>query len=388
VITGRLAFEVFVNDKSELVMIQRLYVHNFKCLENFELRTPDLPSMLLIGKNGVGKSAVCLALEIFQNIGRGTNRVGQLVKTKDFTRNNSAIPMRFEIELLLNATAYKYSISFESADKLKELSILDEQLLIAGEPVYSRERARVTLYDSDHNQEAQFMVDWHLVALPVIQRQSDNDPLQLFKTWLSRMIILSPIPCVMTGESADETLEPTRTGENFGEWFSGLLTRYPAAYTEIHAYLRDVMPDILDIQNDAAGKNHKVMSVRFKEHNAQISIYFNDLSDGEKCFLLCAVLLAANTSYGPVFCFWDEPDNYLSLSEVGYFLSSLRRSFENGGQLWATSHNPEAIRKFSNENTFFIDRKSHLEPTLIRPLEEMDLAGDLIESLLNDDLEI
>ena len=52
-------------------MLQRLYVHNFRCLENFELNLKDLPSSLLIGKNGAGKSTIAFALEIFQSIGRG-----------------------------------------------------------------------------------------------------------------------------------------------------------------------------------------------------------------------------------------------------------------------------------------------------------------------------
>ncbi len=86
-----------------------------------------------------------------------------------------------------------------------------------------------------------------------------------------------------------------------------------------------------------------------------MNVNFQDLSDGEKCFFLCAVVLATN-KYRPLFCFWDEPDNYLSISEVGHFITSLRRSFKNknGGQILVTSHNPEAIRKFSNENTFVL----------------------------------
>jgi predicted ATPase len=130
------------------------------------------------------------------------------------------------------------------------------------------------------------------------------------------------------------------------------------------------------------------MIVRFEANNANLSIEFNDLSDGEKCFFLCAVVLAANKFYGPLFCFWDEPDNYLSLSEVGHFVMSLRRSFKNSGQILVTSHNPEAIRKFSNENTFLLYRNSHLEPTLVRPLSEMSVKGDLINRLIGDDIEL
>jgi hypothetical protein len=67
---------------------------------------------------------------------------------------------------------------------------------------------------------------------------------------------------------------------------------------------------------------------------------------------------------------------------------SLRRSFKNSGQILVTSHNEEAIRKFSNENTFLLYRNSHLEPTLVRPLSEMSVKGDLINRLIGDDIEL
>ena len=69
---------------------------------------------------------------------------------------------------------------------------------------------------------------------------------------------------------------------------------------------------------------------------------------------------------------------------------ALRRAFENlsGGQLLMTSHNIEAIHKFSSEKTFFLDRKSHWEPTLIRPLSEISIDGDLIDNLVMGDIEL
>ena len=79
-------------------MIRRLYVHNFRCLENFELRLANQPSVLLIGNNGSGKTTVRLALEVLQKLARGTNRVGALVKPKDFFLGRTDAPMRFEID--------------------------------------------------------------------------------------------------------------------------------------------------------------------------------------------------------------------------------------------------------------------------------------------------
>ncbi len=56
-------------------MIQRLYVHNYRCLENFELNLKGQQSALLIGKNGVGKSTIASVLEVFQSVSRGVNGV-------------------------------------------------------------------------------------------------------------------------------------------------------------------------------------------------------------------------------------------------------------------------------------------------------------------------
>jgi predicted ATPase len=352
-----------------------------------------MPSALLIGKNGAGKSTIASALEVLQKICRGINRMRDLEKlnlisSKDFARGRSDVPIRFEIEVLLQDKLYKYVLALDLPEKFRELRVFEEQLLVAEEPIYSRKEAQVTLHTTSPNREAQFRVDWHLVALPVIQEQSETDPLHIFKTWLARTIILAPIPSLMTGDSNGETLEPKRDGSNFGEWVSGLLSRYPAAYTQVDKYLREVMPDIQDFLNELIGKDSKSMIVRFEANNANLSIEFNDLSDGEKCFFLCAVVLAANKFYGPLFCFWDEPDNYLSLSEVGHFVMSLRSSFKNSGQILVTSHNPEAIGKFSDENTLVLGRPSHLEPTRVRPLSEMSVKGNLINALIGDDIEL
>src|SRR5208282_4042437 len=168
-------------------MITRLYVHNFRCLENFELPISGLSSALLIGRNGAGKTTVGLALEILQQIARGTNRVGELVKPKDFTRGRTDVPMRFEIEVELEAKIYGYSVAFEFPEGFKELRVLEEKLAVDGKPVYTREMAQVHLAKTGQDKEAKFLIDWHLVALPIVQEQSPKDPLFIFKQMLARM---------------------------------------------------------------------------------------------------------------------------------------------------------------------------------------------------------
>jgi energy-coupling factor transporter ATP-binding protein EcfA2 len=189
-------------------VIRRLYVHNFRCLENFELPVSGQSSVLLIGKNGSGKSTVGFALEILQKIARGTNRVGDLVKPKDLGR--TGVPMRFEIEVELKTKLYKYILAFEPSEGFNELCVIEEELTVdGGESHYSR-RLR-GLRATRQEREGYLMIDWSLVALPILQHFSSNDPLFVFKQWLARMVILRPVPSLIVGESKEETLEPLPT---------------------------------------------------------------------------------------------------------------------------------------------------------------------------------
>lgn len=360
-------------------MLRRLYVHNFRCLENFELAIGSHPSALLIGKNGAGKSTVGSALEIFQRLARGTNRVGDLIQPKDLTRGRLDLPVRLEIEADISDSKYTYSLALEFHGPSKELRVFDEILKADGSEVYSRQRETVEL----PRRKAKFELDSELIALSLLQEKE----IFQFTRWLSRMVILQPLPVLMRGESDTETLELAKDARNFGAWFSGVLASAPAAYAEIDRYLHEVMPDFKDIQNPTVGSEARRILVQFATPPGSLSLSFDELSDGEKCFLLCAVVLAANRAYGPLFCFWDEPDNYLALSEVGHFIGALRREFQSKGQFITTSHHPEAIRRFSDENTFLIFRRSHLEPAVIRPLSEIPRIGDVVTAMLLGDLE-
>lgn len=368
-------------------VIRRLYIHNFRCLENFTLPISGLSSVLLIGKNGSGKTTVGLALEILQRIARGTNRVGELVKPKDFLLGLTDVPMRFEIELELEGKKYEYVIAFEFPEGFKELRILEEKFAVGGKPLYTRKGAQVHLAKTRQEKDAKFLIDWHLVALPIVQEQSTKDPLFIFKQALARMLILRPMPSLILGDSTQETLQPNLQVTDFAAWLSGLLAYAPAAYAGIDAYLKQVMPDLKDIKNPATGTDSRSLVVQFSNDLGTLSLPFEDLSDGEKCFMICALVLAANNAYGPLLCFWDEPDNHLALDEVGHFALALRKAFQSGGQFIATSHNPEAIRSFSDENTLVLYRKSHLEPTIVRPLSEIQVSGDLVNALIRGDVE-
>ena len=141
--------------------------------------------------------------------------------------------------------------------------MLEEKLTVGDEPIYGREVAQVHLARSGRDKRADFRIDWHLVALPIIQEESKNDPIFVFKRWLARMLVLRPTPSLISGDSKEETLQPNVQVTDFGAWFSGLLAYAPSAYSKLDNYLKQVMPDLNDIKNPTVGKDARSLEVQF-----------------------------------------------------------------------------------------------------------------------------
>ena len=57
-------------------MLKRLYIDNYKCLTNFDIRFEELT--LLLGPNGCGKSAVFEVVGKLRDFIRGDARIGEL----------------------------------------------------------------------------------------------------------------------------------------------------------------------------------------------------------------------------------------------------------------------------------------------------------------------
>lgn len=365
-------------------MLKRLYVHNFRCLENFELKPENESALLLLGKNGSGKSTIAALLKIIQATVRGQNRVSDIISLSDFAYNRTDIPIRIEIDVLIEEEAFVYTLLLELPENSKEPRVAQESLTINDSVVFSREKAQITLFDLDSNHNVNFSIDWHLFGLPVIQERNEKDPIAVFKAWLARMVIISPIPALIKDQTNGKTLQPEFDCSNFAEWLAGLLAKFPASYTVIDQFLRQIMPDLKDFTFNSVGGNSEQLLVRFSERNngKSLKVSFNNLSDGEKCMFIGALVTAANEYYGPLLCFWDEPDNYLALREISHFILALRRAFDQKGQLIVTSHNIEAIERFSDENTLSLKRASHLEPVIVKRLSEIKYSSlyDAIKS--------
>jgi len=367
-------------------MIERIYVHNYRCFESFTLDLKGRGSALIIGKNGSGKSTLRHALGVFQKICRGPNRVKEWIDSSDFTQNRTDLPMRFELDLVLTNRRFQYAIAFEYHEDLREATVLEEKLSVDGKVVFSRQLTQVFFSNGPA-----FFLDLNVGALPIINDKPVDGSIQQLKAFLASMIILSPVPAEMSGFAEEESFELQENASNFAAWLNAVLIRYPAKYNDIAKYLRYVIADFASFEFVPRGERGKQLRVEFENMGPgtggpDFKVDFKKLSDGEKCYFLSALIVATNRPDRPLFCFWDEPDNHLSLPELGHFITQLRKMTNQNGQFIATSHNPEAIRRFSDETTLVMTRKSHLEPTVVRSLADLQYSGDLIAALKRDEV--
>jgi len=389
-------------------MLKRLYIHNYKCLVNFEFKMDeDYPhSALLIGKNGAGKSSIAEVLEILRRIGWGHSNLlplhgelGQevqpLVSLEHFAFGNTGQPMCFELDVELGGRLCKYKLGIELTPlKNTALRIAHEELFVDGNFRFSREQTKVNF---SQNQTTPYTYDWNSVYLPGF---SERDPkyektVNAFKFWLKQMLILAPIPRTMRAQLRSKSLYLQNDAANITDWRAGLFERNPDAYVDVkNRYLKSVFPDFDGFRNEPDEFGAQYLTVLFKNNNddTKTMIRFDHLSDGEKCVFLAAFVMMASTMGDSVFCFWDEPDNYLALSEVELLIATLKSNFSKRGQIFVTTHNPETLAGYAEDNTYIIYRENHLShtrspKTVAQWREEQGFTGNLVAAWALGDID-
>ena len=349
-------------------MLKRLSIKNYKCFENFEFEfDSDAHSMLLLGNNGSGKTSLADALEIFQKIGRGEGQVGRLISPAQRWDEHDLVTLR--ISVVLDGALFEYGFRVDFITQ--EACIKTEALRMDGALVFLREGPEI--YWDENKLGNTISYDWRVLFLPTLHDKSSQEHVNAFKSWLANMLILSPNPVMFKAESTAPVRWPSRDCSDCVSWLNHILTSRPKAYAGIETYLKSLWNDFYTVSNEQVGSETKRLRLEFKDADAkrkkEFSPALNVLSDGEKCLFLSAVVIAAREATPSLFCFWDEPDNHLSISEVGQFIRFMRDAFSTGGQLLAASHNPEVIHAFPESATWMIGRDNHLSP--VKPLKRI-----------------
>ena len=370
-------------------MIERLYVNNYKCLVNFELRLRELS--LLLGPSGAGKTAVLDIMLSLRRLLSGDARVtdADVFPTRTLTRWQSRDLQVFEIQARLAAETLTYRLEVEHERASRKARIRLEKLATDEGPLFECMRGDVQIYRDDHSSGPTYSTDWSESALARVASRDDNTRLTRFLEFMNRVLVCGFYPPTFGTESSAENVILERDAHNFADWYRHALQERPDLIPQFMRTMKQVMgSDFRGIRLEKVGYETRALMVAFIDHEDtdsadQYELRFDEISDGQRALVALYGLIHLASGQGYTL-FLDEPDNYVALAEIQPWLMSLEDACGDAvSQAVITSHHPELIDYLGSENGVLLHRDSSGVVTTRRPeVSDSDAAGLKLSELI------
>lgn len=331
-------------------MLSRLYVDNFRCLENFELDLDE--TNVFLGRNGTGKTSVLNVLRNIQSLVVRGSKVDAVFPARDISLNSQRSEQRFEIETRVDGEAYSYSLVVEHDPSRGMMRVGEETLEHDGNPIFEFKNGNAQLYHDDYSQgPPPYPFDWSQSGIGFLNERPDNKKLTRFKKDIANYIIVSCCPAFMDPETRteDEFLEPLM--QNFVGWYRRAAQENMRSIVSLFDTLRETLPGFDSINLTESGENSRALKAIFRGPSSEPIRYgFDQLSDGQRALISLYSLLHLSTDRR-VSLFVDEPENYLALGEIQpWLVEAAERTDESLGQLVVASHHPVIIDYMAGAN--------------------------------------
>ncbi len=335
-------------------MITRIYIDNFRCFSNFEFRPEQMN--LLLGRNGSGKTSIVdLVVKILRLVCSG-DQVERTFAPDDFTRWDSRLRQRFEIDATLGEDQYRYALVVEADPDRKQTFLAEECVTRRDRTLFRYENGTVHLHRNDGSEGTNFDLRPERSFLSGIDARRETRDLMRFLDYLRtiRAYKLDPTRIVSSSQEENENLRPD--GSNFASWYRHISLEYAEGLPALFADLRDAIPFFESLALPGAGKQGRtrelVARMRLPGGDPEgFELDFQLLSDGQRALvILYALILDANSGGGVLF--FDEPENYVGLSEIQPWLARLDDTLSESGQLFLISHHPRVIDSLAAEHPF------------------------------------
>ncbi len=353
-------------------MFKRIYIDNYKSLVNFDLRLQELT--LLVGQNGVGKTAVLDVMYALRRLLEGTARVTDpdVFPPSSLTRWQERNVQSFRLDVELGGDALEYRLEVEHDRKHRRARIVLETLSKGEGSLFSFAGGDVQLYRDNHRPGSGFKSDWRESALARVVPIEENVALTHFLDFMRGVLVCRLNPPALGSEAKGEEPILARDGRNFVDWYRHLLQELPHLNPKYLDVLGRVLGGIRGLRLERAGIDTRVLTAVFGEADEAHEYRFHELSDGQRALIvLYAITLLAVE--GTAF-FIDEPVNYLGLREIQPWLITLADACgEAFPQAVLCSHHPEVIDYLGGEQGILLWRDG-LGPTRTEYLA--DRLGD------------
>lgn len=364
-------------------MLKRLYIDNFRCMTNLELRFDSIN--LLLGTNGVGKTSLFDALRRLQEFVIGNARVHDVFPTKDLTRWQTQGHQRFELEIETGTDCYRYTLLVDHDIEHRRMRVFEETLFLNDKPLFACKEGMAQLYRDNHSEGPLYPFDWNLSAVGALHERPDNQKLTRFKHELARLIVVRPIPVLMEAESRKEQEFLNYRTENFVSWYRHLAQEHMGAMVALLNELKLVLPGFEYLTLKESGEDARSLKTWFANPSGgkPIAFDFGELSDGQKMLILLYTLVFGLRDES-VSLFIDEPDNFLALREIQPWLSNLSDSVgESVEQVVLISHHPEIVNYLGRAHGKWLERDA-LGPVRVSEVPEPIGRMSLSEMVARD----
>lgn len=357
-------------------MLKRLYVDNYRCFVNFELKLEELT--LLVGPNGSGKSSVLDVLFALRQQLSGVSKVtdAQLFPSQTLTKWEKRRRQVFEVTADVESNddlTYRVEVLHEI--ETHRARIMLESLTAKGKPLFSFRDGRVQLYRDNHSEGPTYHADWSESAMARVSPQRDNQNLSDFLDLMRGVSVCALDPKRFRTESRSEDAVLMPDASNLASWYRHQIQEQPAQMHSVFAALGEVIDGFNSIRMEKVGTEARALMVAFTSQEGQYELKFDELSDGQRALIaLYALLHLSGDRYT---LFLDEPDNYLALAEIQPWLIALAdaRDGSTRRQAILCSHHPEILDYFGYEAGVMLTRESS-GVTSVRPLKEVITAQE------------
>lgn len=347
-------------------MLKRIFADNFRALVNFEFRPGQLS--LLLGGNGSGKTSVFEVLGGLHDlivIGRSVDELFSFTRTRWETRS----VQRFELDLESQGGTYRYALEIQHPEEPHgKPFIRAETVTFDGSLLYRFSAGEVQLFHDDETvgpvfpfrPDRSFLVNLDQPGSKLIARLAG------FKQLVTRARLIQPNPFDMESSSSQDQAFLKRDGKNFASFFSYLNSERPDARTELEGRLRDALPGFRNLLFRRLGDAKLLLTAFDDEKKSSVEYGLSELSEGQRVLAILYSAVCGLVHDGAVLCF-DEPDNFVALSEIQPWLQVLRDALETrGGQAMIISHHPEVMDYLALDALWWFERPAG--PVIARPL--------------------
>ncbi len=324
-------------------MLTRVYIDNFRSLQNFEY-TPEKKELLL-GANGSGKSSLLEVLRRLKGFVKGDSN---LFSQSTHTRWLNSPTQVFELEARLDSKRFEYRLELGYAEVTKEQRVTLERLTVNGETVFQLAEGKIRFFPNASESVA-VPLQTNRSALPL--SVLSNDDVRRFVEWLSDHVHcfdIDPYPGEMNETADTEEREPDFELNNLAGWYRSLVTTYPDENVKFLDSLRRCMDGFLTLKFSPEEDGVRRLRAEFTSPTKKrVSYSISELSEGQRCLISLYMILHFSVERGDT-VFVDEPDNFIALREIQPWLLSAEEAVEeHGGQLILVSHHPETLNQWA-----------------------------------------